>query len=1088
MRWGLIILLVIAMAALSLSLLACDKKATDAITILLEGELYRGAVVPLSADMPTKLAADARFEVTQGDRYCYIYNGNLQVLNDAMVGATVTVRVSSGEQYAELSREILPTPVRRVTVDAIAHQQAGADVTLYATVEPWYATDNAVTYTLSQGADVATLEGNVLRLSADADHQDMVQVVAHCGGVDSMPVQVPIDTIQPRGLQLSASITTLQRGQSATLQSTVTPADAKTGVQYSLVPNDYNVWVTLSDNTVTVDKYEAPEGTFSVMAKAGKCTQTLQFVVEKTPVSEVYMRRTDNTDSQDVRLGATVGLTTNVYPANATYPTVTYQVLDGAEYIEMHEDGFTVTTDKPNVSFIIVAMADGKSDEKRFVTQGIPLEDIRLTVQDGLSTEVTAGETRTIAVQMVPQNASETPILLLENEDYATLSGNTITFGQPHSDNEVVRVLAIGDSVQRYIEFHIVPIPVQQVVLTTDSNTQRLSKGDTVVLQAQVIPANATYSAVSYRIAQGAGFGTLQDNEFTVKADAAWGQVTLEAVSEGNVVSNAIVVQIAGQLPAPTFATWQDLDNNPALLANDPAQAVDYTTACLDLRAMPTDAQDTVVIVSDDVQDLTIMGGYDGTLSTCFTNLYFYFLTTDSITVHIRGLGIVIDNGFTDTVLDFGDSATVTLDLSLDNYIAAGSAYCVSTDGFMLEGAYDAQYSMRLKGMDGFSGMDGGVALAAYDLTLVGDGNLHLVGGNASSGTDGTAGADATIDNAQVGNGGNGGTGGSGGAALLCHSVTYAQHGALVFAAGSGGTGGSGGAAGMGGGNTGVRGRDGASGTATTAVVADIVVVQTQLPRQSMGGVKANRTVRPLGNLVQSVALYQTHYKINIYYAAGWQNLHAVASGGVSYSMTKQTDSRQLFRLLRGMDYTLAVFGRNVFADLTQIYGHAPNFYLCDTITAKRGLKTSTVYGLTDDGGNVWYATFTTRPRDTFYSTYYNIMVHEVFHLLHYGLDSKSTAYAALTESALRSRFNKTDSVYTGEDSNVPFLTTYSKTSNMEDISETLSILCILPRATDYSATTATVGKKAAYINGVFADYYHSLSRWRTPYWMRWVV
>ena len=1077
------IFLILAIAAIALSLFACNN-ATDAIEIQLDGDLYRGAVVPLGADMPAKLAENARFWVTEGDRYCYIYNGNLQVLNDAEVGATITIRVESGERYALLSRVIQPTPVHAVSVAPVATQSAGAEVAVHAVIEPWYADDNAITYSLVQGGDVAQLQGNVIQLSDTADHEDIIEVTAQCGGVVSPPMRIPVVTVQPHALQLQADRTTLQHGQSAVLSATLTPADADATVQLALVRTDYSDWyVTLSHNTVSVAA-DAPEGSFTVEATAGKCRQTLAFTVAKTPVSSVNVVRADGKDDDYVFIGATVGLTTRVYPIDATYRTVTYKVLDGAEYIQMQADGFTVTTHQTGVSFIIRAQADGVYDDIRFVTQGVPATDILLSIRDDLSHAVRVGDTRTIVAQTVPAEATA-PLLLLESgEQYAQLQGDTLTFTATQSGNEVVRVMAIADNIQRYIEFHIVPIPVQQITLSTADNTHNLSMGDTITLSAEVTPANASFGTVSYSIVEGAHLGTLVDNVFTVTNDLAWGDVVFSASTQDGTQSNTITANIVGSMPSPTFADWADLDNNPTLLDG-------YTTACLDFRALPSDAQDTVVIVGDNVQTLTILGGYDGTLDSCIHNLYFYFLTTDSVTVQLRGVGIVIDNGFTDTVLDFGDDAAITLQLAQDNYIAAGHAYGVSTNGYMVEGVHDSSAAMRRNGMDGFCGLNGGIAVAAKQITFTGEGNLRLVGGNASSGTDGTKGADATLDNPIGGNGGNGGTGGTGGAALVCHGVVYAQQGALTFVGGSSGTGGNGGAAGAAtGGNAGIRGRNGAAGAVTPAVVATSIEVRTVAPAQSMGGVAANTALRPFGTIPQTVALLHNHYKVNIYYNDGWVNLHSASSGGVSYSMTKQTDSTKLFRLLRGVDYTLSIFGRNTFVDIAAAFGHAANFYLCNAITAKKLLSSSTVYGLTDDGGNVWYATFDTRPRDTFYSTYYNIMVHEVFHLLYYGLDST----AALSDTVLRNRYNggqtytqTAEGVYDGQNANAYFLTTYSKKNGMEDISETMSLINIAARAADYTAATAPIGKKAAYINGIFADYYHSLASYRTPYWMRWV-
>lgn len=1073
----------------ALFLVACKEKETPPpITILLEGELYRGASVPLSAELQKGITGDVSFEITQGSLYSYISGGALQVRNNAPYGSTITVRVSVGDVGVELSKTVGHTPVKEVQVLPVAPQKAGASVRLSAQVSPWYADDNEITYVLSSDTKCATLSDNLLTLTDGADKEDTLTVYAVCGGVQSEPIQITVTTVQPKELHVEAT-TTLQQGDSAVLSASIVPQDADVSIRYELTRTEYtDQYISFQDGAVSVKRY-APVGQFSVVAKAGALKKTLEFTVVKTDVTKVKIFCANGKTSESVRYNETVELGARVYPEDATYRSVTYSVSNEYEdYVRLQNNVFTVITKDVGVPIEIVATADGISDTIRFVTEGIPVESISLSVKDGLSRSVTVGESRTVQCTVSPADASAEVRLLLESgEEYATLVDNVLSFTGIGADNTLVRVMAVAENKQSFLEFHVVPIPVQEVVLFTTDDTTGLTLHDRVTLQSTVSPANASHREVTYEIVKGQTFGRLDGNIVTITDASSWAQIHIKATTADGVESNVLVLQVEGDVPSPTFSAWSDLDNRPLLL-HDPS----YANVALDLTSLPKNAADTVVIVDEGVQQLTILGGYDGTENSLIHNLYFYFLG-DQITLYLRSVGIVIDNGFTDTVFDFCD-ATVTLDVAGSNYIAAGNAYCVSTNGFMLDGASDSQYAMRRNGMDGFAGLNGGDAVRAKTLIIQGEGDLILQGGDASSGTDGTAGVDETAAHTFAGNGGKGGGGGQGGHAIVCQHITYKQTGSVELRAGSSATGGQGGRAGSGATSAynGVRGEDGQNGVISNAVAvsAGNVVVETVQPTIRWGGVKSNSSLRNLGTVADAISLFCNHYKIEIYYNNGWQNLHKPTLFLSGYNMTKQSDSTELFRQLRGMEYSLQVFGRNVLCDVTQRKSHAIRFYLCDSITTSD--THSTIYGLTDSDNNVWFSTFVAKPRDTFYSTYYNIMPHEMFHLLYYAMP-EDTVKSVFANSVVQRTCNNgiaynqssQAGVYSGASDDAYFLTTYSKKNAMEDISETLSILCVQAQTPTWASADTPIAQKAIYFTQQFVAEYHSLAAWQTAYWMR---
>jgi hypothetical protein len=939
---------------------------------------------------------------------------------------------------------------------------------------------------VTQGASFATVEGHTLTLSPDADRSHFIEVVAEAGKVRSAPVSVPVSTVQPTDLTVEVSATTLRKGDSAAIDVTVYPQNATIEAQLSLVRNAYTQqYVSLGEDNIVWVSADAVEGAFSVQCTAGTVTKTVDFVVEKTPVTMVtYVRLYAADDRLNmVRKGDEIVTACRVYPIDATYRQVTYTVTDGAEYVEYLGDGdYRVTTDKIGVSIVLAATADGKTCEMWLTT--VPIEAEQISVTTSGTTSVRDGDERRLSVTVTPADAvGEVALSISEGGSYCTLTDGVLRFDAKDGLNHrVVVKAAIGDVVD-YLTFFIEPEPVSGIYLSTNDPTVGLRAGESVCLEVEIRPQNASNKVPTFVIEQGAAFGSLTGNVFTAAETDVDGTVIVVAEVDG-VVSNRLAIEVVADAYRPTYTLWSELDANPQLFG-------DHRVVVLDLRALPYAADECVVVVNDNVDVLTIVGNYDGaTGDTCYRNLYFDFLTTDAITVHLKNVGIIIDNGFTDTVLDFGGEAKVTLVSENDNFIRAGDAYALSTDGFMIT---DASPDRLMDGMDGFAGQNGGNALCAYEVTLSGSGRLTLAGGDASSGTDGTDGLSTSDSATYAGNGGWGGSGGVGGYAIYAVRVNYDFEGDVYLSAGASATAGKGGAAGKGvtAAKDGASGIDGADGEAHGAVhVVDGAEYTYQgVPVKTMGASgRVWLTARPFDSALAAAALLSRHYKVNVYYDAGYHSGYET-----SYKMVKfdaDNDEAEIVRMLHGLDYALQVFGHKVMIELAG--KHKVNYYLCKSITRSG----NTIYGLTDSANNVWYSSFDTRKRDlSLYSTYYNIMVHEVFHVLYFSASESTKDRMSISRLRTYNRnmvYNDQvlDGVYNSDADNgmtACFLTKYSKVDNREDISETLSIMCVQPQARSFCNKQSYISTKAIYLTNLFTAEYASLDGWKQMAWLRFV-
>ncbi|MBO4535311.1 MAG: hypothetical protein J5755_05180, partial [Clostridia bacterium] len=961
------------------------------------------------------------------------------------------------------------TPVESVEVVAPSPKAAGETFGLYAIVTPSYADDNPVSWTLSEGEGVASIEGSRMTLASTADHNDLVGVVATVGGVSSQPKRVEISTIQPTSFSLSADTQTLRREESARITSTVLPQGSTGRVDLSLQSSDYtDRFVSLDGETVTVSE-DAPEGSFVLVGRMGSLTETLTFQVVKTPVERVVAVKAG--EDNVVRYGEVISLYARVYPTTATYADVTWTVSpEGA--LEPTEDGYRVVTREEGVEITLTASADGISDSLMLVTHAIEVERVDVEVSDSLAVRV--GESRTITATAYPLDATypEVTLRLVTGGEYAHLEGDEIIFDAIGVGNDEVVVTATAGGIVSRVVFHVVPVPVESIVLTTSDNVTDLRAGETVTFDSVVSPADASFPQVTYRLVEGGELGRMVGNVFEVWETAGRGTAVVVAETSDGMVSNEIAITVVGTMQTLVVNSWASLDNDPTYLDG-------HTAVGLDLRALPKEAGETVLIVSDDVEYLLLIGPYDGTQASCWTNFYLYFLTTDHVEVCLAGVGIRITSGYTDAVVDFGTQADVTLRMEGDNYLAAGNAYAPYAGALATSGSWSE--NAHPYGMNGFGGLDGGIALSAYTLTITGAGNLTLVGGDASSGTDGTKGAYET-DTDPAARGGDGGYGGDGGRAIYAYSLTYDYEGDLTLYGGSAATGGKGGQ----GGASGLDGKHGTDGNTPDPVyVVTTTTSRKGSPVVHMGGLVTRKDPRPVSSASAYASALANHYKVNVRIGSNTTTL-----GG--YTITRQTDSGQQLLLLRGLDYALTVFGRNTFAELKACHssGNTVSFNLCDTI--KRTLSSGTVYGVTSTGNSVWFATFEPRKRDYMWSNYYNIMIHEMLHLLTFDMGSTSAnplksglpAYnLGYTYTTNEKGVYDPSAGYVG--SNSPFLTKYSKNDFNEDISDNLSLLCMLVGPSDLTTATAPLTLKAKYITETYEAYYRNVRIWRRPRWLR---
>lgn len=1059
-----------------------------------EGRLYAGATVPLSAEVYNlSIEGDVEFVISQDQNVAEIdQDGNLIISETAPTGATfeVTVTVSG---YSETKAFIVgKTPVESIELEEIPSLNAGDTIELQSTVLPVKARENEVTYEIISGKDKAEISGNSLHILDNAKNTDDIRIVAVSDGVSSEEVAITILTIPVESILMTEF--TIYAGETFELECDIAPANCteKNRVAY-LISGGSDI-AQINGSNLIVSESATVGNTINVFAKIdGTESNSVTLTVAKKDVEEVYLRAKYYEDL-DVMVGETRELEVEIAPINSTVKNYSITIISGSENIEFDTDNrtFEVTEGEIGSEIKFKAISDG--EESAILTFTIiktPVESVSITTV-GETVAVSPGETRTLSCEVLPTNAtySQASIEIEQGAEFVTFEDSELIFSEAPEGMQVILIAYADGVASEPIIFTIVSVPVESITISTSDNTVGLEGGDVVIVNGIVEPVNATRKQLTYSIVSGNQYGEITANGvFTVNTDAMRGTVEIIATSADGINSNTILLDIYGTYYTYIPESWDELDNQPNIFNGKSA-------LWLDLKTMPLNADGTTIIVSESVTNIVIEGGYLQSSGTCIENLKIYFLSKNNLNVTFINLGIITTERFGGTVIDFSTEATIALEISGENYIEAGSPYAPYIDGFTVDGVWSTESTnyIRMHGMDGYGGYDGGTAISAKNLTVTGSGNLNLVAGNGSSGTDGGDGGDtpAGVLEEVAGNGGRGGYGGNSGYAIFADKITINMTGSINALGGNGGTGGVGGAGGVGSSVTynGSAGANGANGIAFSPIYA-----YTQYQKlngtvdTTNGSVVENEEARA-DNYIDFAEKLEKHYKVDIHYGNDYYNPYepTIFSWRNKYKMTKQNDIQQILRLLYGLEGAFTMFPANSFIELS-IVNEDVNIYLVNTIKNSSG---GVVYGLTNSANNIWFATFDTKLRDTFYSTYYNIMVHEMLHLFTFsmgstssnpmksGLPSYNLGYSYTTNST--GVYNPQNGY--GAD-NSAFLTAYSKTDFNEDISDNLSLICMLVYRPDFLNTGKALNLKAIYIANTYRSFYRSYAYYMPSSWER---
>lgn len=211
-----------------------------------------------------------------------------------------------------------------------------------------------VTWTLVEGADAASIVGDVLVINSDAADNATIKVKAVSGSIESnvltFTVDVPDTVIPLTSLAISAPVTgEVTRGSSIALEQTKTPANSTDVVTWAIVAgSDY---ATMAGNVLVINPNAAGGTVISVKAVSGSIesntlTFTVAFSQEEINNSRYFMSFDEETITFDKNGLFTPLLNVTVYNFNfeeITDCTIDYAIQSGSEFISLTPNGYACT-------------------------------------------------------------------------------------------------------------------------------------------------------------------------------------------------------------------------------------------------------------------------------------------------------------------------------------------------------------------------------------------------------------------------------------------------------------------------------------------------------------------------------------------------------------------------------------------------------------------------------------------------------------------------------------------------------------------------------------------------------------------------
>ena len=481
---------------------AGDKTATCAITVAATPvssvtlnktsvSLKAGETITLAATVNPSDATDKTVIWSTSDAsVATVTNGVVVAIK---VGAA-TITAKAGDKTATCAVTVVPTPVTSITLNKdFASLKAGETVMLTATVNPSDATDKTITWSTSDATVAMVSNGVVTAVKVGS------ATITAKAGDKTATCAITVVATPVTSITLDRSSVSLKAGEAVALNATVNPSDA-TDKTVTWSTSDASV-ATVTNGVVVAIKV----GSATITAKAGDKTATCAITVVTTPVTSVTL----DISSVSLKAGETVTLTATVMPDDATDKTVTWSTSDAS--VATVTNGVVVAVKVGTAT--IKAMSGAKSASCEITVIPTPVTSVTL---DQASASLKVGETVTLTATVEPDDATDKTVTWSTSDASVATVTNGIVVAKKVG---TATIKAMAGAKFATCEITVIPTPVTSVTL--DKTSAQLKVGETLTLNATVLPDDATDKTVTWSTSN-ANVATVDNGVVTaVKAGSA---------------------------------------------------------------------------------------------------------------------------------------------------------------------------------------------------------------------------------------------------------------------------------------------------------------------------------------------------------------------------------------------------------------------------------------------------------------------------------------------------------------------------------------------------------------------------------------
>lgn len=378
--------------------------------------------------------------------------------------------------------------VKSVSLTADSYSiKVGEGLSLVTSTVPAVVSNPGVTYIVEGNAEL--IDGVLYVFDTEAVGT-IINVKAIVDGVESSAISVNVIETPVENITFTCA-TSFKVTGSLKLSASVYPQNATDKTVTFTIVSGSDIGAEIVDGYLYAEKV----GVVKVRAVAGNVSRDVVICVQKEPVTRVVL-----TSSLSVKVNNELKLAATVYPFNATYKDITFELIDNDISVELINGNILFSSQVGTV--VLRVNADGTYEDYRIEITKEPVTGIVFG-----KTAFKHTESLDLVTRVLPTNATFNAVSYMILKNYAGYEdiGARIENGKLYANRPGIIKLLINTDNGDYsepIEIEVTKEPVIGINMNNNV-TQYLDYGyrvGQIDLETIVYPYNATYKDVKYSI------------------------------------------------------------------------------------------------------------------------------------------------------------------------------------------------------------------------------------------------------------------------------------------------------------------------------------------------------------------------------------------------------------------------------------------------------------------------------------------------------------------------------------------------------------------------------------------------------------